>query len=322
VIVPLYNKALFVLRCLDSIFAQTFGDFELIVVDDGSTDEGADLVSRIDDTRVRLIRQANAGPGAARNRGLAEAVGEYVAFLDADDEWQSTFLEKSLACLSLLGPQVASVSWGYTLFPSGQSTEPMWRNRGLIDCVYTLSCETVPLLAMYLLAFLTPCNTLARTATIRRWGGFFDEGRCVYAEDSFLWLKVLLNESVAVRMEPLVCVHAEASALSGNLRGPRPIEPMLHHPEQIESACPVELQPLLAGILELRAIKTASMLAYWGRREEGRDVLRRFCPRPTVSLARYLTARLALTPFGSLTGKILRMAASGLRERRPVPAKS
>src|ERR1700736_6654005 len=85
VVVPLYQKAATVRRCLASIAAQTLSDFEAIIVDDGSTDGCGDAVAELADPRFRLLRQVNAGPGAARNRGIEEARAAYVAFLDADD---------------------------------------------------------------------------------------------------------------------------------------------------------------------------------------------------------------------------------------------
>ncbi|MCI0380021.1 MAG: glycosyltransferase family 2 protein, partial [Gemmataceae bacterium] len=124
VIVPLYNKAKYVERALTSISAQTAHDLEILVVDDGSTDGGGDMAERFAELRLRLIRQDNAGPGAARNRGLAEARGEFVAFLDADDEWLPDYLEKNLALLE--GSDAACATAGYSLEPDGKLTWPLW----------------------------------------------------------------------------------------------------------------------------------------------------------------------------------------------------
>ena len=113
VIVPLYNKAAYVRRALDSISRQTFTDFEVIVVDDGSTDKGPALVTAFADKRIRMLTQANLGPGAARNRGIERARGELIAFLDADDEWLPNYLEESVRLLDGYGTGVASITSGY-----------------------------------------------------------------------------------------------------------------------------------------------------------------------------------------------------------------
>jgi len=106
VIVPAYNAAGFIGRTLESLQAQTCAEFEAIIVDDGSTDATAAVVRATieSDARFRLIRQPNGGVAAARNRGLAEASGRYLANLDADDMWRPTFLERTIAALEAAGP--------------------------------------------------------------------------------------------------------------------------------------------------------------------------------------------------------------------------
>jgi glycosyltransferase involved in cell wall biosynthesis len=92
VVIPLYNKRGTVLRALNSIFAQTVQPEEVIVVNDGSTDGSEKAVAELNHPLVRLFHQANAGVSAARNRGIAEARSEWIAFLDADDEWLPEYL--------------------------------------------------------------------------------------------------------------------------------------------------------------------------------------------------------------------------------------
>jgi glycosyltransferase involved in cell wall biosynthesis len=96
VIIPLYNKEPHVKRALDSVINQTVQDFEIIVVNDGSTDKSADVVKTFSDARIRLINQKNASVSVARNRGINEAKSELIAFLDADDEWMPDYLETIL----------------------------------------------------------------------------------------------------------------------------------------------------------------------------------------------------------------------------------
>lgn len=92
VVIPLYNKATSISSTLECVLNQNFTDWEVVVVDDGSTDDSANIVGSMGDSRIRLIRQPNAGVSAARNRGAIEAEGEFIAFLDADDEWDKYYL--------------------------------------------------------------------------------------------------------------------------------------------------------------------------------------------------------------------------------------
>jgi len=122
VVVPLYNKAPFVLGSLGSVLAQTFGRFELLVVDDGSTDGGADLAEGLADPRVRVVRQPNAGVSAARNKAIELARGEWVVFLDADD-WQHPQFLATLRATQRAYPQVDCVASRFVEF-TGAGTAP------------------------------------------------------------------------------------------------------------------------------------------------------------------------------------------------------
>ncbi|WP_052727590.1 glycosyltransferase family 2 protein [Methanosarcina mazei] len=93
VVIPLYNKESHIKRAIDSILDQRVQNFEIVVVDDGSTDKSAKVVKNFTDPRIRLIQQENAGVSAARNKGIEEAKSDLIAFLDADDEWMPNFLE-------------------------------------------------------------------------------------------------------------------------------------------------------------------------------------------------------------------------------------
>ena len=96
VVIPLYNKEPHIKRALDSVLSQTIQDFEIIVVNDGSTDQSAQVVENLKNSKIRLISQDNTGVSVARNRGIDESKSELIAFLDADDEWMPDFLETIL----------------------------------------------------------------------------------------------------------------------------------------------------------------------------------------------------------------------------------
>jgi hypothetical protein len=316
VIIPLYNKAPYVQRALDSVLAQSLRDFELIVVDDGSTDAGDEIVARCRDPRVRLIRQTNAGPGAARNRGLREAKGELVAFLDADDEWLPEYLGRAAEYLRLHA-EVAAISMGRRdTGAAARDREPMWDAKEIKNGHYCVGPEGHSAeFVVSLLSYMHSCATVCRKSMVARYGGFLDKWKCLYGEDEHLWLQVLLNEVVAVSREPLVLFHSEASALSGNQTGPYPIEPFLRDPSELYAKCPRRHHNLLAEILAIRAVLTATRYALHGQGREARVLLARFCRQhrpPPFAKARLYSRIAAVIPllraFKRLARRILREA--------------
>lgn len=105
VVIPAYNRAHSVQRSVESVLKQTYQPFEIIVVDDGSTDGTTDVLQRFGD-RIQVFRQPNRGPSSARNAGVAQASGEIIAFLDSDDTWKPEKLERQVTLLSNAGSLV------------------------------------------------------------------------------------------------------------------------------------------------------------------------------------------------------------------------
>ena len=124
VIMPCFNAEATIARAITSVQAQTLPDWELVIVDDGSADNSAKIILGIDDARIRLLSQPNSGAAAARNRGLAEAQGEFVAFLDSDDTWHPEFLEQMLKALQASPKGVLAYCGWQNLYPDGSSGEP------------------------------------------------------------------------------------------------------------------------------------------------------------------------------------------------------
>ncbi|SDE24040.1 Glycosyl transferase family 2 [Paracoccus isoporae] len=115
IVIPAYNRADKIGRTLQSCLAQTEPDFEIVVVDDGSMDGTADRVEAIDDSRIRCIRQENAGASAARNRGVSAARGRFIAFLDSDDEFLPEKLSRFRAAIEA-APDAAQAAWYSPLY--------------------------------------------------------------------------------------------------------------------------------------------------------------------------------------------------------------
>jgi glycosyltransferase involved in cell wall biosynthesis len=136
-VVPAYNAEKTIDETLRSVRAQTYRNLEIIVVDDGSTDRTAARVEAhaATDTRVRLVRQTNAGVAAARNRGVAEAAADFVAPVDADDLWMPTKIEKQMAAMRSRGPRCGLVyTWQTTIDEHGRVMSPRrrWESDGYV----------------------------------------------------------------------------------------------------------------------------------------------------------------------------------------------
>ncbi len=152
VVIPLYNKEHQIAETLRSVLEQTFQDFEVVIVDDGSTDKSAEEALKIRDPRIRLVRQENAGVSAARNRGVEEARFDLVAFLDADDRWKPEYLQTQYD-LSRKYPQCGAFACNYEFVYADGSIHPTVIRKlafegqdGILDNYFEVaSCSHPPL---------------------------------------------------------------------------------------------------------------------------------------------------------------------------------
>lgn len=191
VVIPLYNKVRHIQRALQSVLGQTYKDFEIVVIDDGSTDGGAEIVSAFSNSRIRLIQQENAGASAARNRGIREATGELVAFLDADDEWLPCFLETVIG-LRTRHPEAGMYATAYRYSKGDATWRPTFTDcsvspqGGLLDDYFRVALGTTPVCSS---AVMIPKCVLAEV-------GYFPVG-VGRGEDLQTWVAIALRHFVA-----------------------------------------------------------------------------------------------------------------------------
>jgi glycosyltransferase involved in cell wall biosynthesis len=211
VVIPVYNGEAHIAAALDSALLQTHPHLEVIVVDDGSTDGTCDIVEsrRAGDGRVRLVRQENAGVAAARNRGIAEARGEFVAPLDADDLWEPTKIERQVARMLESGDKTGIVYCWWVLIDADGGvldSSPRWRVEGRVaDALLQVNFAGNASVALFRRRHLLDVGGYDTSLRARDAQGF---------EDWDLALKVAERSRVAVVPAPLVAYRRQETGMS------------------------------------------------------------------------------------------------------------
>lgn len=194
IIIPTYNREKLVCKAIKSVLKQTFNDFELIVVDDASTDHTQTAVEQFQDSRIRYLpHQHNAGVCAARNTGLAAAQGHYIAFLDSDDEWLSDKLEKQVIRFERAPNQVGVIyTWLQIIDEQGniqKLRQPTAQGSLQQDLIYDNFIGT-------------PSTLMVKSEYIEKTSGFDIRLRC--CEDWDMWLQLARYCEFDLIAEPLV----------------------------------------------------------------------------------------------------------------------
>jgi glycosyltransferase involved in cell wall biosynthesis len=190
VVTPAYNIAKYIGETVDSVLRQTFHDFEYLVVDDGCTDNSVDVVKAHvdDDPRFRLVQGQHRGPSAARNAGILEAKGQYIAFIDGDDLWHPKFLERQLQLIQSLPPDVGIVFCRSRLvLENGTLVFLQWQRTGRYDFDDILVNSNPA---------RNGSSLLIRASCFADVGGFDEDLRRL--EDLDMWLRIAANSKTPV----------------------------------------------------------------------------------------------------------------------------
>lgn len=207
VVIPAYNAAWCVRRALDSVLAQEYRDFEVIVVDDGSQDDTAAILATYG-AALRVVRKPNGGLSSARNAGIAAAHGEYVAFLDADDWWLPGKLSRQVALMDSRRELLFCSTTSGVRTPEGRRL-PDWRcgrgDRPALECIFAVNAHVAG----------SGSSVLAKREAFARAGGFDESLRSL--EDIDMWMRLAALGGYACIDEPLAVIEKSADSMSGNL---------------------------------------------------------------------------------------------------------
>jgi len=283
IIIPLYNKEQTIARTIESILKQTFPNWELIVIDDGSTDNCVEVVKQFQDERIHVISQENQGPGSARNRGIEDATCEYVAFLDADDQWYPWYLENSIKAIS--ESNAGFVGSMYYEWPKQQDMTDYWNKRHVNEGVFEVTGNECSSLVESWILFFHVGTTIVKTSLARKYGGFYDANKCCCGEDTIFFAKLVFNEKFTITSPPAVRHNRQDSDLS--ITHSHPITPLLREPDVILSHCPENKLNLCKEFLARLALRTAHHKARNGIRNDALYLLKKHPKTRKLGFAYY-----------------------------------
>ena len=194
IVIPLYNKELSIIGTIQSVLCQTFNQFELIVVNDGSEDDSIIIVRSFEDSRIRLISKKNGGVCSARNHGIRAAKYDYIALLDADDIWDKDYLLEQKKMIEDF-PEAAMWGINFAETENGKLIRELHTGlpkgyRGIVEDYFGLAEEKGRVSDL----FCSSSVVIRKTAFEK--AGMFDE-RLKYSEDIDMWFRIIANFPVA-----------------------------------------------------------------------------------------------------------------------------
>lgn len=198
VIIPLYNKAPYVRKAVESVLGQTLGDYEIIIIDNGSIDGSSEIVAGFTDSRIRIIRlEENIGVSNARNKGVSLSTAPYITFLDADDWWEPTFLEEMRGLIER-HPDAGIYGTGYYIVKNSKKRlAPIGVDENFTEGEINYCAVYTKTLCMP----LTSISVAIPRAVFDESGGF--KPHLKLGEDFDLWIRIALRHKAVFLNKPL-----------------------------------------------------------------------------------------------------------------------
>lgn len=294
IVIPLYNKESEIINTLKSIFNQTYQNYEIIIVNDGSTDNSVAKIREFtDDNRLRIINKKNGGVGSARNEGISNAKYEYISFIDADDEWMPDYLATQVDLIEKF-PQCAVFSTGYklrnrdnkeSLAKIAYNVIKFNKDKGLFKNYFVLASRSNPP--------LWTSSIVVRKDAINSIGGFKENVKS--GEDLLAWAHLACRYGIAHNKNVLAIYRTGYS-------NPRP-------PERIDIVGK-ELESLLSNNRRIPSLKT--YISLWYKMRMSRCLVHRMYGRALLAFVKSLR----YNPFQiGVYNAMLKFGILGLRHK-------
>ncbi len=270
IVIPAYNAQMYLASAVQSVLDQQLPPSEIIIVNDGSNDNTSALAHSFEHPAIKVIDQSNAGPGAARNVGMLSATCRWIAFLDADDQWQPDFLSHAMNSLQAY-PDIPVFICKSHKSADPSTPKPAMQTGESITTVFPVNKQaTVKQIRRKSAAQMA--TVLAERQLVKSMGGFYEKNHCTYGEDGILGFLLCWNYPVLHSERKCLIYHVLDTGLTSARQSNPQIRPFINDPEHVLERIPDQDWPVVKRYLRYVTSKEIKRLAKQGRSKVSKEL--------------------------------------------------